>query len=96
VAAALAVAGIAGYFGWSFVSRNSPEIISYAQGKDSSDQEDLVGRASVIDGDTIEIHGKRIRFNGNRRARVVSNLYQTGTARHTYAAQRPPRRWTNF
>lgn len=64
LAAALAVAGIAGYFGWSFVSRNSPEIISYAQGKASSDQEDLVGRASVIDGDTIEIHGKRIRFNG--------------------------------
>lgn len=24
----------------------------------------LVGRASVIDGDTIEIHGERIRFNG--------------------------------
>lgn len=24
----------------------------------------IVGRASVIDGDTIEIHGERIRFNG--------------------------------
>lgn len=24
----------------------------------------LVGRASVIDGDTIEIHGERVRFNG--------------------------------
>jgi len=24
----------------------------------------LVGRASVVDGDTIEIHGERIRFNG--------------------------------
>ncbi|WP_442579126.1 thermonuclease family protein [Mesorhizobium sp. ASY16-5R] len=24
----------------------------------------IVGRASVIDGDTIEIHGQRIRFNG--------------------------------
>lgn len=26
--------------------------------------EDLVGRASVIDGDTIEIHGQRIRLHG--------------------------------
>lgn len=26
--------------------------------------EPIVGRASVIDGDTIEIHGERIRFNG--------------------------------
>jgi endonuclease YncB( thermonuclease family) len=25
---------------------------------------DIVGRASVIDGDTIEIHGQRIRFYG--------------------------------
>ncbi len=26
--------------------------------------EPLVGRASVIDGDTLEIHGQRIRLNG--------------------------------
>lgn len=26
--------------------------------------EPIIGRASVIDGDTIEIHGQRIRFNG--------------------------------
>jgi len=26
--------------------------------------EDIIGRASVIDGDTIEIHGQRIRFHG--------------------------------
>lgn len=26
--------------------------------------ETIVGRASVIDGDTIDVHGKRIRFNG--------------------------------
>lgn len=26
--------------------------------------EPLVGRASVVDGDTIEIHGERIQFNG--------------------------------
>ena len=26
--------------------------------------EDLIGQASVIDGDTIDIHGTRIRFNG--------------------------------
>ena len=26
--------------------------------------EDIVGRASVIDGDTIEIHGQRIRLHG--------------------------------
>ena len=25
---------------------------------------DIVGRASVIDGDTIEIHGQRIRLHG--------------------------------
>lgn len=30
----------------------------------ASDAGELVGRASVIDGDTIEIHGERIRFNG--------------------------------
>lgn len=29
-----------------------------------SDELTLVGQASVIDGDTIEIHGTRIRFNG--------------------------------
>jgi endonuclease YncB( thermonuclease family) len=30
----------------------------------ASAAEDLVGRASVIDGDTIEIHGKRVRISG--------------------------------
>jgi endonuclease YncB( thermonuclease family) len=30
----------------------------------ASNPSTLVGRASVIDGDTIEIHGERIRFNG--------------------------------
>lgn len=30
----------------------------------SSSEGTLVGRASVIDGDTIEIHGERVRFNG--------------------------------
>lgn len=30
----------------------------------SAGEAPLVGRASVIDGDTIEIHGTRIRFNG--------------------------------
>lgn len=30
----------------------------------NSSSETIVGTASVIDGDTIEIHGKRIRFNG--------------------------------
>lgn len=29
-----------------------------------ADPSSLVGRASVIDGDTIEIHGERVRFNG--------------------------------
>ncbi|WP_348643025.1 thermonuclease family protein [Mesorhizobium sp. B2-6-5] len=64
VTAALLAAGAAGYFGLRFVSGDSPGFIPFAQGKTSSVQEDLVGRASVIDGDTIEIHGKRIRFNG--------------------------------
>jgi len=30
----------------------------------SASAETIAGRASVIDGDTIEIHGQRIRFNG--------------------------------
>jgi endonuclease YncB( thermonuclease family) len=33
-------------------------------GTKSSSKSDLVGRASVIDGDTIEIHDQRIRLNG--------------------------------
>lgn len=64
VAATLLAAGAVGYFGFSFISGASTGLIPVAQGKTASVQEDLVGRASVIDGDTIEIHGKRIRFNG--------------------------------
>ncbi|NGO54572.1 thermonuclease family protein [Allomesorhizobium camelthorni] len=30
----------------------------------ASNPSSLVGHASVIDGDTIEIHGERVRFNG--------------------------------
>ncbi|KQZ99930.1 hypothetical protein ASD64_14105 [Mesorhizobium sp. Root157] len=46
---------------WAFVSSKVPSITtSSASPADHS----LVGRATVIDGDTIEIAGQRIRFNG--------------------------------
>ncbi|WP_371827083.1 thermonuclease family protein [Bradyrhizobium sp. 184] len=55
--------------------------------------EDLVGQASVIDGDTIEIHGKRIRLWGIDAPESSqlcrnddSNLYQCGRASATALA----------
>ncbi len=35
---------------------------------------DMTGQASVIDGDTIEIHGQRIRLHRHRRARERAAL----------------------
>jgi endonuclease YncB( thermonuclease family) len=62
VLAAMGVAGAAGYFGPGLVEKlplpNAAQLVA------SISAETLVGRASVIDGDTIEIHGERIRFNG--------------------------------
>jgi endonuclease YncB( thermonuclease family) len=62
ILAAMGVAGAAGYFGPDLVEKlpllNSARLVA------SSSAETIIGRASVIDGDTIEIHGERIRFNG--------------------------------
>jgi len=62
ILAAMGVAGAAGYFGPGLVEKvplpNGAQLVT------SSSVETLVGRASVIDGDTIEIHGERVRFNG--------------------------------
>jgi len=47
--------------GWAFVSSKVPSITASSA---SPASQTLVGRAAVIDGDTIEIAGQRIRFNG--------------------------------
>jgi endonuclease YncB( thermonuclease family) len=62
ILAAMGVAGAAGYFGPGLIEK--PPLPNDAPLVTSSSAETLVGRASVIDGDTIEIHGERIRFNG--------------------------------
>lgn len=62
ILAAMGVAGAAGYFGPGFVGKLPlPNGVQIAA---SSSAGTIVGRASVIDGDTIEIHGERVRFNG--------------------------------
>jgi endonuclease YncB( thermonuclease family) len=62
ILAAMGVAGMAGYFGPSLPEKlprpNGAQLVA------SSSADTIAGRASVIDGDTIEIHGERIRFNG--------------------------------
>ena len=62
ILAAMGVAGAAGYYGPGLVLQ--PPSPSTTQAVASSATDTIVGRASVIDGDTIEIHGERIRFNG--------------------------------
>lgn len=52
---------VLGYFGHDFVPTIPDTLVAKAT---ASNPESIVGRASVIDGDTIEIHGERIRFNG--------------------------------
>lgn len=47
--------------GWAFVSSKMPSITTPSV---TAADQTLVGRASVIDGDTIEIAGQRVRFNG--------------------------------
>ena len=39
-------------------------LLTFSTATVASDLKDLTGRASAIDGDTIEIHGQRIRLNG--------------------------------
>lgn len=62
ILAAMGVAGAAGYFGPGFLDKlplpNAEQLVA------TGGAETIAGRASVIDGDTIEIHGERIRFNG--------------------------------
>ena len=62
ILAAMGVAGVAGYFGPGLVGNLQPA--DGVQLVASSSARTIAGRASVIDGDTIEIHGERIRFNG--------------------------------
>jgi endonuclease YncB( thermonuclease family) len=62
ILAAMGVAGAAGYFGPGILQKFP--IPSAGQAVASTRADTIVGRASVIDGDTIEIHGERIRFNG--------------------------------
>lgn len=50
-----------GYYGSDLIPLASGFLSAKATGSNPSS---LVGRASVVDGDTIEIHGERIRFNG--------------------------------
>lgn len=61
---ALFCAGAAGFYGAEFVPDMASAARSAAPSLMKPDTAALVGRASVIDGDTIEIHGERIRFNG--------------------------------
>lgn len=62
ILAAMGVAGAAGYFGPGFLDKlplpNAAQLVA------TGGAATIAGRASVIDGDTIEIHGERIRFNG--------------------------------
>ncbi|MEO3998892.1 thermonuclease family protein [Mesorhizobium sp. CAU 1732] len=66
IAAALLAVGVAGYAGANFLS-GTGEALGFGtvlRQTTSASAATLVGRASVIDGDTIEIHGERIRLNG--------------------------------
>jgi len=60
----LAIVGgaAAGYLGGDLFSGSGNQSVVKASPTGSNSA--LVGRASVIDGDTIDIHGERIRFNG--------------------------------
>lgn len=62
ILAAMGVAGAAGYFGPGLVEKSQHPTSVHLIASSSTDT--IAGRASVIDGDTIEIHGERIRFNG--------------------------------
>lgn len=45
-------------------SMKSPSVITFGANPSASPFRTISGRAGVIDGDTIEIHGERIRLNG--------------------------------
>jgi endonuclease YncB( thermonuclease family) len=55
--------------------------------------DDFVGQASVIDGDTVEMHGVRIRLWGID-APESSQLCRGKTAYNIIAARRPRTTWT--
>ena len=54
----------------------------------------IAGAASVIDGDTIEVHGQRIRFNGIDAPGDRPSSATTPRAFATSAARRPRQPWT--
>jgi len=56
---------------------------------------DIAGRATVIDGDTIEIHGTRIRLWGLMRPKAINFAVAT-TASLTGAVRSPPQLWQAF
>lgn len=58
---ALFVAIALGYFGHDLIPTIPDALAAKATASNSAS---IVGRPSVIDGDTIEIHGERIRLNG--------------------------------
>jgi hypothetical protein len=53
---------------------------------------DFIGRASVIDGDTIEIHGQRIRLRASTRQNRIRSA-EAMIASCTDAARRRPLPW---
>lgn len=61
---AILCAGAAGVYGSEFVPEIASAARSAAPSLMTAETATIVGRASVLDGDTIEIHGERIRFNG--------------------------------
>lgn len=63
---AIAFAGIASasYSAYAWVGSGQQRANAIVASWTTDKQEALVGIASVVDGDTIEIHGQRIRFNG--------------------------------
>jgi endonuclease YncB( thermonuclease family) len=56
-------------------------------------QDQLIGRASVIDGDPVENHGERIRFNGVDAPESWQKC-EDHLGREIAAAKLPPRRST--
>jgi endonuclease YncB( thermonuclease family) len=64
IAFAILAAGAAGYAASDLISGDAFGFDSRQQQISTASATILVGKASVIDGDTIEIHGERVRFNG--------------------------------
>lgn len=52
------------FAGLSLTAPALPAVVAAAPFSDTVTADRIAGRASVIDGDTIDIHGRRIRFHG--------------------------------